>query len=78
MLVFEIIDLPVMYMLIPSEVEETPQFNRLVLMEVVRVLESPKFQKMELAQKVRKMMSQNTLPTVCDEYLEVNNTHLTM
>ena len=53
------------------ETEETLQFNKSVLLEVVRVLESPKVQEMELARKVKTIISGSTLPTVYDEYLKV-------
>ena len=54
------------------DTRESQQLNRLVLLEVVRVLESPKVQEIELAQKVRAMISESTLP---QPTLEIHHPH---
>ena len=44
-----------------------------VLMKVVTVLESPKNQEMELAQQVRDMLSETSLPRAVDEDVQVTH-----
>lgn len=52
----------------PVSMPSQPTYlNKIVLMEVVRVLESPKVQEKELAQQVKAMISE--LPEVYNKYL---------
>ena len=51
--------------------ESQLNLKKSVLMKVVRVLESPKVQEMELAQQVKEMLSETSLPRRGDEGLQI-------
>ena len=53
--------------------ESCHQLNKSVLMKVVRVLESHEVQKIELAQRVREMLSDSNLPRPGDEDVKITH-----